>query len=269
MSQLQATAMLDALKSHLKQHGLTYRDLAKRCELTETTVKRLLNRPHIPLDQLMELCAAADTSMAALIIAADSSLDNQVNPMSTDQADAIFEQPALISVLTAVQFGNRSVAGIAKSFDINLASAYLYIRQLEVLGCLTLQGDDIGLKFPLQSSLNPKMHPESTRMIMEKILKYVGKTCMDPPEEMKTDKGLIYAEIMLLNDEDYQAYVADVLKLQEQYNKISLNNVKYPKPDSKPREQFLMVMPKQITEDFPVPNLVDDVAGVTETDTEQ
>lgn len=263
MSESQAHALLDALKRHLKSKGMTYKTLAERCDLTETTIKRLLNRPHIPLDQLMQLCQAANTSMNELLLAAETDMASQVTAMSHDQADAILAQPALISVLGEVQLGLRSVKAIAEHFDINLASAYLYVRQLEKLGCFDVDGDQIKLKFPLQSSLTPKLHAETVNLIMENILEGIRQFVRAPHEDVEPDTGLINGDILLLSDEDYREYYSEMRKLVEHYQNISLNNVKHPSPKNKPREEFLMVMPKRIATYFEVPNLVDDVDGVS------
>ena len=269
MSENQANALLDALKRHLKSKGLTYKVLADRCSLTETTIKRLLNRPHIPLDQLMQLCQAAETDMNALLLAVETETASQVTPMSGDQADAILEQPALISVLAEVQLGLRSVSAIAERFEINNASAYLYVRQLEKLGCFNVDGDDIKLKFPLQSSLTPNLHPETVTLIMDNILDGIRAFIQAPHEDVQSGTGLITSDMLLLNDDDYREYFSELSKLVEHYQSISLNNVKHPNPKNKPREEFLMVMPKRIARFFEVPNLVPDVGGVSDTDTAQ
>jgi DNA-binding Xre family transcriptional regulator/AcrR family transcriptional regulator len=265
----QAVALLDALKRHLKSKGMTYKTLAERCELTETTIKRLLNRPHIPLDQLMQLCQAAETNMNDLLLAAETDLASQVTSMSHDQADAILNQPALISVLGEVQLGLRSVSAIAEHFKINRASAYLYVRKLEELGCFDLDGDIIKLKFPLQSSLTPRLHQETVDMIMENILDGVRQFVHAPHEDVEPDTGLIHGDIMLLSDEDYRDYYSEIRKIIEHYQNISLSNVKHPSPKNKPREQLLVVMPKRIASYFEVPNLVDEVEGVAGSDTNQ
>jgi DNA-binding Xre family transcriptional regulator len=267
MSESQANALLDALKRHLKSKGLTYKALAERCDLTETTIKRLLNRPHIPLDQIIQLCQAAETNMNDLLLAAETDSASQVSPMSNDQAGAILAQPALISVLAAVQLGLRSVKDIAERYEINTASAYLYLRQLEKLGCFDLEGDQIKLKFPLQSSLTPELHADTVNLVMDNILEGIRQFVRAPHEDIQPETGLVQADVLLLSDEDYREYYSELRKLVEHYQNISLNNVKHPSPKNKPREEFLMVMPKRITPEFEVVNLVTDVAGVSDSDT--
>ena len=261
MSQHQATALLDALKAHLKSQGLTYKALAERCDLTETTIKRLLNRPHIPLDQLLQLCSAAKTDITSLIMLAEQANNTDILEMTIDQADAIFEQPALLAVLSEVHLGVRSVQSISESFGINKPSAYLYARKLEQLGCFSLDGDEIKLKFPLQSALVPDKHRETTELVLDNMLAAIKEFSLGPKEGLSPKDATVHCGFTLLSDEDYSEMNRELGELTEKYGAISLNNIKHPNPKSKPREHCFYLVPKKFSLRFNVPNLVDDVAG--------
>ncbi|RXJ73683.1 hypothetical protein CS022_08050 [Veronia nyctiphanis] len=103
MSSSQAHQLLATFKDFLKTKGITYKYLASRAGMTELTVKRLMNRPHLPLDQLLTLFAAADTSIAE-VSTLQANLKSDVNLMSNDIAKALSKQPALFFCFTRHSF---------------------------------------------------------------------------------------------------------------------------------------------------------------------
>lgn len=261
MSSDQATLLLDTLKVFLKQHGITYKELAQRCKLSEVSIKRLLNRPHIGLDQLLQLCQAAGSDLPSLL-----QLSSEINAeislqMAEEQADVIFKQPALLSIFTIILGGIRSVNAISQHFNINLPSAYIYARKLEKLNYISLEDDAIKLIFPLQTALGPQTNLDATAMLIQRIFESIHQFMIEqgvnPPDDFA---GGIYAGQLVLNDNEYKQYNEELEKLVGLYQRKSLANIKLPNRRNKLREQFIMLMPHVITQPFPVENLVQEVA---------
>jgi len=56
MTQHTPEALLDALKMMLRERKLSYSVIARAIDVSLPTIKRLLNKPTIPLSRLMEIC---------------------------------------------------------------------------------------------------------------------------------------------------------------------------------------------------------------------
>lgn len=53
-----ASRLFDVLRTEIKGAGLTYRELARRIGISESSVKRIFSEQDMPLSRLVEICAA-------------------------------------------------------------------------------------------------------------------------------------------------------------------------------------------------------------------
>lgn len=127
--------LLDALKQMLKERQLSYSVIAMEIGVSLPTIKRLLNKPTIPLDRLIEICELADIDFAELVSRAEKM--RPAHTMFTNEQDALFfKYPFLLSYFGELCFERRSPSAIAKRHKLNEKSTELYLKQLESVGLL-------------------------------------------------------------------------------------------------------------------------------------
>jgi len=64
--------LIDAIKVELKRHSITYRTLAKRLRVSESTVKQMFANGNFSLARLDAICEILDTDIYALMEISDS-----------------------------------------------------------------------------------------------------------------------------------------------------------------------------------------------------
>ena len=93
----QTTIILQSLKSCLKQHGLTYADVAKQLELSEASVKRIFSEENISLQRLEQICAMMKMEITDLSKIAEQA-QGQIKELTEEQEAEFVKQPKLLFV---------------------------------------------------------------------------------------------------------------------------------------------------------------------------
>jgi len=81
----ESSKLIDELKTELKRQNLTYRDLAKRLDLSEASVKRLFSEESFSLGRFAQACEAIGTSIGTMAKAV-------YNAQNADEAHLTLEQ---------------------------------------------------------------------------------------------------------------------------------------------------------------------------------
>ncbi|RXJ73686.1 hypothetical protein CS022_08065 [Veronia nyctiphanis] len=256
MSESHANRMLEALKGVLKSKGLTYRDLAARCDLTEVTIKRLLNRPHIGLDQLIQLCDAVGTPMSELVLLAESRIDTA---MSEEQLAGHLEKPALFEVFASVLAGKRTIDSLTDSFSINRPSAYLYARELEKLNFITLSGDNIELVYPLATTFSYEDAPELSALYRDAFMQVFNqKLDVSGNRNGQENEDTFHFGLRLFTESELKRYKESLNAVHEEFGKIGLNHIRNPQENVNLYRAVFGLFEADAPL-FPVKNLVDKV----------
>lgn len=137
--------LLDALKRALRRQGLTYAVIATRMRLSEATIKRMLSRGRLTLEQLLRLADIAGTDLAEL--ARQARGDGRTSrELSIEQERALAVEPRLLLLFHLLMSG-RSVDAIAREFDLRDAEATMLLARLDRLGLIEwLPADRVRLR---------------------------------------------------------------------------------------------------------------------------
>ncbi len=255
MSKISAEQLLATLRAHLKSQPITLSELAQRCDLSESTIKRLLNRPHIALDQLMLLCEQLDISLKTLIELNEQTPEDITQAMSAKQVASIVKNPGYLSVYVAILAGKRTFAEIQQQFDLNTPSTYLYLRHLDNLGYVTFTDPDIALVYPLSAELTnitPEFESQLLQQTFANLQSHVKNQHPSSPSQQQNIQSYLIA-----TPEQYQAYKDDFQTLIEKHAKVILKNVQHPQPNQQLYTLFHATWLSMDQPLFPVENLVD------------
>ncbi len=133
---LQATALVDSLKRHLKARGITYAELATRIDMSEASVKRMFAQKNFTLQRLDDILQATDIDLREI---ADGMHNESalITQLTHAQEQEIIGEPKLFIV--AVSMLNQiSVEQMVGFYDITSAEAVKHLTRLDRIGFLAL-----------------------------------------------------------------------------------------------------------------------------------
>lgn len=94
--------LIDALKTALKQAGLTYAEAAARVGMSESNLKRLFSTGSFSLRQVELVCEAAGLDLVDLLRAMESSRQ-RISRLTREQEDALVNDPLLLLAAVCVR----------------------------------------------------------------------------------------------------------------------------------------------------------------------
>lgn len=133
-------ALIGALKRALRREGLTYAAVAVRMRLSEASIKRMLSRGRLTLEQLLQLAEIAGTDLATL--ARQARVGGQLpRLLSIEQERALAADPRLLLLFHLLASG-RTVDEIGRGFDLRGTERTLLLARLDRLGLIELLPSD-------------------------------------------------------------------------------------------------------------------------------
>ena len=124
--------LLDALKQALRRQGLTYAVVAGRMGLSEASIKRMLSRGRLTLDQLLQLADIAGTDLAELARRAKG--DRPAPRQLTVEQERALADDARLLLLFHLLMAGRSLPEIAQEFELRGTQVTLLLARLDRLG---------------------------------------------------------------------------------------------------------------------------------------
>ncbi len=212
--------LLDALKQMLKERQLSYSVIASAIGVSLPTIKRLLNKPTIPLDRLLEICDLAEIDLAELIACAET-LRPAHTLFTPEQDDLFFRHPFVLSYFGELCFERRSPSAIAKKHKLNAQSTGLYLSQLEQVGLL--ERDARGrvkmlisppLGFSADSKVLRAQHASFLQSVVKQVLEAGTASC-------ETKKCYALLKPLVLPEKQYVQMVTELIRLVDRYAFLS------------------------------------------------
>jgi len=108
--------LMGALKQHLKQKGLSYRDAASRLRVSENTIKRYFSGRGVTIDVLERLAEVVDLDLLSLVLQAQDHVGVR-NGLSRAQLAALSEPGPTTTVYMLINIG-WTVSQLVREFDL-------------------------------------------------------------------------------------------------------------------------------------------------------
>jgi len=163
---------LAEVKYHLKAKNLKYVDIAKHLDVSENTVKRMLNHSDISLDRLLTLAEICDVNVGHLIDNAKST-PNPHHLFSDRQDEAFDNSPHLMSYFSELFHHKKTAKDIAEENSLSDVSSYRYLRELENIELLELLPNN-KVRFLVQPPIG---FNSNSRVLKKVIAKFIQQTC--------------------------------------------------------------------------------------------
>lgn len=129
--------IIDAIKVTLKQQGFTYRTLAKKLEVSESTVKQMFANGNFSLNRLDTICELLDVDLNALLELSES-LEDRVTSISIENEQALVENRKLL-VVGYFLVNHWKVEEIVARYDIGETEIITLLAQLDKMRLIELQ----------------------------------------------------------------------------------------------------------------------------------
>ncbi len=132
----QIPALIDTLKLALKNHRLTYAEVARRLKMSEANVKRMFASKRFTLDRLDEVCKLMQMELSDLFQLYEESRQ-RITQLSEEQEAELMRDPKLL--LVAVSVRNRlGFNDIITHYQISKTDCIRFLAKLDRLKIIDL-----------------------------------------------------------------------------------------------------------------------------------
>lgn len=164
----QTVAIVEVLKRRLKEHGLTYAQVAEALDLSEASVKRLFAEKQFSLRRLDQVCGLMGLEISELV--RELKPEPRIQQLTLEQEQELVSDDRL--VLVAMCSLNRwQVSEIHANYDLTETEVIGYVARLDRMGLLELLPGNrtkplVGHDFswikngPLQRFMETKVQPD-------------------------------------------------------------------------------------------------------------
>ena len=137
--------LLEALKEIFRDRRISYQAIADALDVSLPTVKRMLNKPGLPLDRLFALCQIADIEPAEVFALADKNKPTHTN-ITAEQDQLFFDHPEFLSYFMELFDSGKSPQQIADENELSKLSTERYLSGLAKVGLIER---GLGLQYQL------------------------------------------------------------------------------------------------------------------------
>jgi len=206
---------LQELKKAFRVAGITYQDIGSQLGMSLATVKRMMADENIRFDRLLTLCQLAGVEITELI---DSAVNKPAeHSVFTHEQDAAFAQfPHLLSYFSALVYQRETPADIAKQYQLDDVSTYLYLRKLETIGLIELLPEN---KVKLTISL-PVGFSADSQVMKQQYQSMIEHTVQSVLFDDSSD-AFCLVKPMYLSDSLYTKMLNEINNIVDKYSEIS------------------------------------------------
>ncbi|MFT6407062.1 MAG: transcriptional regulator with XRE-family HTH domain [Arenicella sp.] len=129
--------IVEAIKVTLKQQGLTYRVLAEKLDVSESTVKQMFANGNFSLNRLDAICELLEVDINALLEVSES-LEDRVTSISLEQEQALVEDRKLLLVAYFL-VNHWKVDEIVARYEIGDTEIITLLARLDKMRLIELQ----------------------------------------------------------------------------------------------------------------------------------
>lgn len=129
--------ILDALRARLRAAGITYKLLAERIGVSESSVKRMFGQKDMALSRLAEICQATGIELEELLRGA---LDTRprLDALSLPQERSLVANPRLL-LMAICCLGHWNVEQVIETYQLGEAECITLLAELDRLGLIELK----------------------------------------------------------------------------------------------------------------------------------
>ncbi|WGG50230.1 helix-turn-helix domain-containing protein [Rugamonas sp. DEMB1] len=129
--------LLQVLRSQLRAAGMTYKLLAERIAMSESSVKRMFGQQDMTLSRLAQICKAAGLALEDVLRAAADATPH-ADTLTLPQEKSLVAKPHLLLMATCC-LGHWSLEQVLETYTLSEPEAILLLSELDRLGLIELK----------------------------------------------------------------------------------------------------------------------------------
>lgn len=133
--QSHAEVIIESLKDHLKLRGFSYKDLAKKWKVSESSVKRVMASKEILLSRIEQACEMMGLPVADFFKQVPYEQKNEILYLTPEQELRLSKDPEAMHYFLMLQQG-QSVTEIVREYSISNEKNIKILNQLEKWGLI-------------------------------------------------------------------------------------------------------------------------------------
>lgn len=217
----QGQLLIDALKSQLKAHNITYKEVSRSLQLSEASIKRLLNTGNISLERLEVIANLARCSLSDLMERTQHA-EPPVTVLSLEQEREIARDLPLLMVAVSVISG-FSYEDLLNYYTLDEYTLIQKLAHLDRLKLIELQPGN-----RIRRRIAPNFHWLPDGPIQQFFLKHVAQEFFASKFNRTTEKllvfnGLCSATINKKIQEKMNRFLAEIAELVREDKHTPMN----------------------------------------------
>ena len=129
--------IIDVLRAELRAAGITYRTLAERIGMSESSVKRLFGQKDMALSRLAQICQAAGIALDDVLRRATDARP-QADTLTLPQEKSLVSKPRLLLVAICC-LGHWNIEQVLETYALTEAECIGFLAELDRLGVIELK----------------------------------------------------------------------------------------------------------------------------------
>ncbi|WP_417657519.1 helix-turn-helix domain-containing protein [Pseudidiomarina aestuarii] len=207
---------LELIKAKLKDNGVTYQDIAALMDVSENTVKRMLNQDDISLQRLLLLADYCRIDVTDLLQAAQQG-HGQHHYFTPRQDQAFADDSVLYELFVQLFFLRMTAPQAAEKLGLNQVTLYQKLRLLEDVELIEL-GVANHIRFLVEPPLG--FAPDSL-VLRRSIAEHVQRASAHLLQPERDARELLLLKPLHLPPKAHQQLCEDIIALVDKYAEFS------------------------------------------------
>jgi transcriptional regulator with XRE-family HTH domain len=216
----QTEDIVGALKTALKRKGVTYAQVAKALQLSESTVKRLFATGNLSLKRLQQICALVDLELGDLVDIADE-LRRNVVELTEEQELTLVADPKLL-LAAFLLLNHYTFKQITDDYRISELEGIRLLAKLDRLKIIDLLPDN-KVRMRLARNFNWRKNGPIQRFFEEQVQSEFFQSRFDGPGELRfVLNGMVSDQSIKIFHQRLQRLAAEFEGLVKEDRKLEL-----------------------------------------------
>lgn len=207
---------LERIKTKLKENGVTYQDIAMLMDVSENTVKRMLNQDDISLQRLLLLTDYCRIDVTDLLQTAEQE-HGQHHYFTPRQDQAFAEDSVLYELFVQLFFLHKTAKQATEQLGLNQVTLYQKLRLLEDVELIEL-GVDNHIRFLVEPPLG--FAPDSL-VLRQSIAEHIQRASKQLLQPERDARELLLLKPLHLPPKAHQQLCEDLIALVDKYAEFS------------------------------------------------
>ena len=209
--QQSAKVLCQEIKRLIRGSSMTYKDLAKKMNLSESGLKKILSKEDMPTSRLMEFCDHLDLSLTDLLKGIES--QNFIDITFTKEQESVFEKDYRVFLFYwFLVYERRSLEETMSLMNLNKHASEKLLLKLDKLNLLSYLANG-KLKIP---SPKPVRWTDDSPFVRNLYKRWSSDLVQSSLSNLKDTNKYFMLRYLQMSQENYHELIALLRKIENQ-----------------------------------------------------